>query len=48
MENYSNLKTTRTSVLKYAPHQMQARLITLVSVCITFEYYAVEGQEQQK
>lgn len=32
-KNYSNLKTTRTSVLKCAPHQMQARLITSVSVC---------------
>jgi len=33
-ENYSNLKTIRTSVLKCAPHQMQVRLITSVSVCI--------------
>jgi len=47
-ENYSNLKTTRTSVLKCAPHQMQARLITSFSVCINFEYYPVEGQNQQK
>lgn len=47
-ENYSNLKTTRTSVLKCAPHQMQARLITSVSVCIHFDYYPVEGQKQQK
>jgi hypothetical protein len=47
-ENYSNLKTIRTSVLKCAPHQMQARLITSVSIFINFEYYPVEGQKQQK
>ena len=41
------MEITRTSVLKCAPHQMQARLITSVSVlCIHFDYYPVEGQKR--
>jgi hypothetical protein len=42
-KNYNNLKMTITSILKCA-HQIQARLITSVSVCVNLEYYPVEGE----